>query len=156
MNLIEKLGGYTEAKRAVENDVLEQFAPYTHETARKELLEYRREHKIYEVGDYVLTIDACFSVEPLKLVEYCGSEFKYTFPGHFGYILKSKMSTAWRHATDAEIEANKRLPHVGDTVSYGAYFCGEFETGRGKITQIDKDYITLDNHMIVDISEIVQ
>jgi len=54
MNLIEQLGGYDKAKRAIENDVLKDHAPYTYETAQRELLEYRRIHNKYECGDYVV------------------------------------------------------------------------------------------------------
>lgn len=53
-NLIEQLGGYEAAKRAIENGVLKDWAPCTYEVARRELLEYRRAHNIYEIGDFVM------------------------------------------------------------------------------------------------------
>ncbi len=61
MNLIEQLGGYGEAKRELElkeqNSVLQCCSAVTAEMIRDALLEYRRQHNIFEVGNLSLTID---------------------------------------------------------------------------------------------------
>ena len=51
MNLIEQLGGYERAKEHL-NDFNESFGYWC--DLNKELLEYRREHGIYEVGDFIM------------------------------------------------------------------------------------------------------
>ncbi len=99
MNLIEQLGGYECAKAEYSDPMYEDGELYTikatgtrffkHNLA-EELLEYRRQHNIFEVGDYV-----CFKTLGDGYVH------KYTKYHEFKYDLK--------HATDAEIEAGHRL-----------------------------------------------
>lgn len=77
---------------------------------RKALLEYRRQHNIYEAGDWIFTNNEDFSEEPCQLIEDMGYDFRYkTKSGRWGFIVKSFLPKAWRHAKDEEIEANKRL-----------------------------------------------
>lgn len=66
---------------------------------------------MFKVGDFVLPISNEFSNEVCELTEdYIGQDFKYkTKNGGFGYIVKSFMSTAWRHATPQEIAAGHRI-----------------------------------------------
>ena len=114
MNLIKRYG-YDRAKRelalmdgssiAMISDSVEY-----REQVRAGLLEYRRENKIFEVGDFVLPISSEFSNEVLELTEdYVSFDFKYkSRNGGFGYIVKSFMPTRWRHATGKEIAQGYR------------------------------------------------
>ena len=72
---------------------------------------------MFKVGDFVLPISNKFSNEVCELTEdYVGQDFKYkTKKGGFGYIVKSFMPTAWRHATPEEIAAGHRIENdMGD------------------------------------------
>ena len=95
MNLIEQLGGYEKAKD--HRDYLIDFGnefnrPNKYEVNKinNALLEYRRQHNIFEVGDFV-----CFKTLGDGYVH------KYTKYHEFKYDLK--------HATDEEIKAGRRL-----------------------------------------------
>lgn len=90
MNLIERLGGYEAAKAEGEKWGFDDFL-------NNQLLEYRRQHNIFEVEDKVVVKAEPFWPEDY-LIQTVGQE-------HIG---KWYMS-AWRHATDAEIKAGKRL-----------------------------------------------
>lgn len=96
MNLIEQLGGYEIAKRELElkgqNSVLQCCIAVTAEMIRDALLEYRRQHNIFEVGDKVVWRKSLTPISSLMEVTDLDGE-------------------TWgiRHATDAEIEAGKRL-----------------------------------------------
>ena len=96
MNLIEQLGGYEKAK------VILQAVGHEHDAM---LLEYRRQHNIFEVGDKVVKtnpkikhahVRVVISTSPSggAVLDYQG--FPYKFP-------------CVRHATDEEIKACKRL-----------------------------------------------
>ena len=102
MNLIEQLGGYENAKRFLA-DILDNKSPC--EILTRELLEYRRQHNIFEVGDCVVKtnpkikhahVRVVISTSPSggAVLDYQG--FPYKFP-------------CIRHATDSEIKAGKRL-----------------------------------------------
>ena len=58
MNIIEQLGGYEKAKRELQlkeqNSVLQCCIAVTAEMIRDALLQYRRQHNIFEVGDCLL------------------------------------------------------------------------------------------------------
>lgn len=96
MNLIEQLGGYGCAKAEANAPVkLLNFLNY--DELNKQLLEYRRQHNIFEAGDKVVVKAEPFWPEDY-LIQTVGQE-------HIG---KWYMS-AWRHATDEEIKAGKRL-----------------------------------------------
>lgn len=56
MNLIEQLGGYNEAKKCLSTPIARECIK---NELRKELLEYRRENNIFEVGDVV--VGRCYS-----------------------------------------------------------------------------------------------
>ena len=95
MNLIEQLGGYEKAK------VILQAVGHEHDAM---LLEYRRQHNIFEVGDKVIGS---------KLFDDRIFEFQYYLP-ELSMAVISKDGAAiglnqLRHATDAEIKAGKRL-----------------------------------------------
>ncbi len=75
------------------------------------LLEYRRQHNIFEVGDSVLPISN-YSDQVHFLADWYieNLDFRYTTnSGSWGIIVKSLMDGAWRHATNEEIKAGKRL-----------------------------------------------
>lgn len=98
MNLIELLGGYERAKHEFEMiKEMKPIYPGEIETNDRLLLEYRRQHNIFEVGDKVVVKDHPFWPEDYVILT--------VEQEHIG---KWYMS-AWRHATDAEIKAGKRL-----------------------------------------------
>ena len=77
----------------------------------KAALENRRQHNIFEVGDSVLPIsnhsDQVYFLSDWYIEDL---DFRYTTnSGSWGIIVKSLMDGAWRHATDEEIKAGKRL-----------------------------------------------
>lgn len=106
MNLIEQLGGYERAKHEFEMiKEMKPIYPGEIETNNRLLLEYRRQHNIFEVGDKVVFKEKHNEVfsyshysEGLDL-HFFESEFNY------GHMDINKV----RHATDAEIKAGKRL-----------------------------------------------
>lgn len=107
MNLIEQLGGYEKAKREFElkeqNSVLQCCSAVTAEMIRDALLEYRRQHNIFEVGDKV--VHPKFSnMNIYEICEIKGDLFT-VFYDRKSHSFKSDV----RHATDAEIKAGKRL-----------------------------------------------
>ena len=98
MNLIEQLGGYERAKHEFEMiKEMKPIYPGEIETNDRLLLEYRRQHNIFEVGDKVVIKAEPFWPEDY-IIQTVGQE-------HIG---KWYMA-AWKHATDAEIKAGKRL-----------------------------------------------
>ena len=110
--LIANLGGYEKAKAKLHSMPL-----YSDKSLDKAmeidhaLLQYRREHGIFEVGDNVVSISG-HSDEVHFLSDWYieNLDFRYTTKsGAWGVIVKSCMNGVWRHATDAEIKANKRL-----------------------------------------------
>ena len=96
MNLIEQLGGYEAAKAEGEKWGFDDFL-------NNQLLQYRRQHNIFEVGD--------------KVVSKKNNEFVYTVitvDGGLGRLKNVLFDHVYplhdfRHANDAEIEAGKRL-----------------------------------------------
>jgi len=122
MDLIEKLGGYEKAKAIVTQNIkdfeeaVDEVGIYhpssgwiVHEDLVKELLQYRREHNIYEEGDKVVMISKrrapklwtwihTTNWRPNHSLLDCGENLLYPFS-----------NDEFRHATDAEIDANRRL-----------------------------------------------
>ena len=105
MNLIEQLGGYEKAKavqiRRAMDGILHEYDFQLVDA----LLEYRRQHNIFEVGDCVVKtnpkikhahVRAVISTSPSggAVLDYQG--FPYKFP-------------CVRHATTQEIQAGRRL-----------------------------------------------
>ena len=100
MNLIEQLGGYEAAKAGGEEWGFDDFL-------NNQLLEYRRQHNIFEVGDKVIGS---------KLFDDRIFEFQYYLP-ELSMAVISKDGAAiglnqLRHATPEEIKAGKRLEIV--------------------------------------------
>lgn len=114
MNLIEQLGGYEKAKRELElkeqNSILQCCASVTDDMIRSAMLDYRRQHNIFEVGDYFVNYadDAVYTALSIdqnnRMHGKSGDKNVWTYFGRFGL----------RHATDAEIKAGKRLEPAND------------------------------------------
>lgn len=109
MNLIEQLGGYERAKHEFEMiKEMKPIYPGEIETNDRLLLEYRRQHKIFEVGDKVVFrecsgIGGASDAIDLMTVKSIDA---------FGVRMTNSLCP-WaiqiRHATDEEIKAGKRL-----------------------------------------------
>lgn len=116
MNLIEQLGGYERAKAflnatsyTIDELIMMQRSGLRPQHVEKALLEYRRQHNIFEVGDKVVS-----KYENLNLFGDVVLEIEYfrklssvvwvRFTNENDYRVD-----ALRHATDAEIQAGKRL-----------------------------------------------
>ena len=99
MNLIEQLGGYERAKYFSENSAM---VGGKREKLKLELLEYRRENNIFEVGDYILTNDDA-SDGKVYVVEknHMNEHFKIRSKDGFRYCRIWRIE---RHATDDEIK----------------------------------------------------
>ncbi|WP_180172778.1 hypothetical protein [Acinetobacter sp. YH01025] len=103
--VISDFGGYEKCK-----DILSQpnidFIMNVH-GLREHMLKYRRQHNIFEVGDYVLRKDGFANVLKITAID----------EGHADLIRKVDGEPRWsrfkladiRHATDDEIKAGKRL-----------------------------------------------
>ena len=98
MNLIEQLGGYEAAKNQAKDKSIGFLVDINNE-----LLEYRRQHNIFEVGDKVIKTHPKNTILWPVLGVYKN-----------GGVWLDYMGFCWkpprvRHATDAEIKAGKRL-----------------------------------------------
>ena len=112
MNLIEQLGGYERAKDGLHRLKLEKKDLLTcgdfvvvESEIDAALIEYRRQHNIFETDDYIIH-DGELKVFALlsSAVEGCA---------YIGYAYAENGEMAhkdeFRHATDEEIKAGKRL-----------------------------------------------
>ena len=106
MNLIEQLGGYDRAK--IRLDGAEQSLSYYKDLSAA-LLEYRRQHNIFEVGDKVVYTGRANDNDLYTVKEiYTGNDFVFGDNGadkNFWILFLGEI----RHATDEEIKAGKRL-----------------------------------------------
>ena len=111
MDLIEQLGGYEKAKavqiRRAMDGILHEYDFQLVDT----LLEYRRQHNIFEVGDKVVYRD--LPHERLFSVRFVGDDEIVVYElwdemGAKTFTEKHPYSDI-DHATDAEIKAGKRL-----------------------------------------------
>lgn len=102
MNIIEQLGGYEKAKEWV-NPSIEAISQ---EVLKSELLEYRRQHNIFEVGD--LVIDTNHKDSNTQEVKSLSGNKIEVFHKNKAYYYATYIFS-FRHATDAEIKAGKRL-----------------------------------------------
>lgn len=120
MNLIEQLGGYECAAYEYKNTLLADDFPYvikatgtkfTRPELGDELLEHRRQHNIFEVGDRVVFKD----VEKFKdnMLQVAHVELQKVLDiksGLNGYTSFDEI----RHAEPEELEAGKRLEVKSD------------------------------------------
>ena len=110
MNLIEQLGGYERAKAflnatsfTIDELIMMQRSGLRTQHVEKALLEYRRQHNIFEVGDKVIKTHPKNTIlwPVLGVYKNGGVWLDYK-----GFCWKPP---SVRHATDAEIKAGKRL-----------------------------------------------
>lgn len=110
MNLIEKLGGYERAKDGLHRLKLEKKDLLTcgdlvvvESEIDAALLEYRRQHNIFEVGDFIFhpMFGALFEIKRIAEKYVVAS----TKSGYETKLLIELIS----HATDKEAKAGKRL-----------------------------------------------
>jgi len=97
VNLIERLGGYEAAKAEGEEWGFDDFL-------NNQLLEYRRQHNVYEESDKIVFIDDFMHGELMAVA--------WTRKGEVWMDEGAKRCTDLsmiRHATDEEIKAGKRL-----------------------------------------------
>ena len=107
MNLIEQLGGYERAKYKFE--MIKEMKPVylgEIETNNRLLLEYRRQHNIFEVGDKVVSRCADKEIRIFTYQETIGRNILVKCKKGKGYCYPKKW---FSHANDAEIKAGKRL-----------------------------------------------
>jgi hypothetical protein len=100
VNLIEQLGGYEKASEVVKKIDIRSDR---YKRLKAALLEYRRQHNIFEVGDKVIKTHPKNTIlwPVLGVYKNGGVWLDYK-----GFCWKPPRV---RHATDAEIEAGKRL-----------------------------------------------
>lgn len=110
MNLIEQLGGYERAKDGLHRLKLEKKDLLTcgdlvvvESEIDAALIEYRRQHNIFEVGDKVVSIDK-YSNDMIFTITELTSKNVFTSM-EFGEIAYSFV----RHAKAEEIKAGRRL-----------------------------------------------
>lgn len=109
MNIFEQYGGYEVVKQAVSN-YKQSGDMVTAAGLELKCLEYRREHNIFEHGDYIVWL---FDYEPAHLyqVKYI-TENGYSYGndwGWYGVLSNEGVEYNFRHATDEEIKAGRRL-----------------------------------------------
>lgn len=111
MNIIEQLGGYEKAKRELQlkeqNSVLQCCIAVTAEMIRDALLEYRRQQNIFDAGD--LVIDTNYKDSDVQEIKSVNGNRIEVFHKNKSYYFATFIFS-FRHATDAEIKAGRRLP----------------------------------------------
>ena len=103
-DLIEHFGGYEKCKEIV-NQPLVDFA-MTAQALREAMLEYRREHGIFEVGDAVTSKGYEGNIHYVKEVV---SEDSMIIFSNFMACPQCVFKDSFRHATPEEIAAGHRL-----------------------------------------------
>ena len=107
MNLIEQLGGYERAKHEFEMiKEMKPIYPGEIETNDRLLLQYRRQHNIFEFGDKVVSRCADKEIRIFTYQETIGRNILVKCKKGKGYCYPKKW---FSHANDAEIKAGKRL-----------------------------------------------
>ena len=104
MNLIEQLGGYENAKERLKRENVLTDSDYNY--GQKKLLEYRRQYNIFEVGD--LVIDTKYKDSDVQEIKSVNGNRITVFHKEKEYYF-STFNFSFRHATDEEIKAGKRL-----------------------------------------------
>lgn len=118
MNLIEQLGGYEKTKRELElkeqNSVFQCCTAVDAEMIRSALLQHRREHGIFEVGDLVcyrggMASNPFWDLSSIFLISEIWDEeidLKISMTDSGCFPVRPHQID---HASDKEIKANKRL-----------------------------------------------
>lgn len=115
MNLIEQLGGYEKASedfKKLHLNLKEQQKSNkvfmdAFDALKTELLEYRRQHNIFEVGDKVVYVDD-FMPDSVSVVSEVND--RVWLNGNNAVCIKEMI----KHAEDEEIKAGKRLEVKSD------------------------------------------
>lgn len=100
MNLIEQLGGYEETKKHLDSCWCDDD---NRAYLLGKLLEYRRKHNIFEVGDKVVSKNGCELVSEITYLQGGLAKIKNEKFDHV-YSLQD-----FRHAEPEEIAAGRRL-----------------------------------------------
>lgn len=115
MNLIEQLGGYEKAKEILSRERnSENIDPVIYLNGNEilidaicdALLEYRRQHNIFEKEDFVVHI--FYKGSKVQRVKGVAGDYIYVFSHDESYQYKA-YGPDFRHANDEEIKAGKRL-----------------------------------------------
>ena len=116
MNLIEQLGGYERAKalRALPVTTYDCGVRFSREELERAMLEYRRQHNIFEVGDKVvykpsMVQGVIFTVIGFDDFGWMKTEAFFEGFDHPKRFSEDPPFSDIRHATDEEIKAGKRL-----------------------------------------------
>ena len=102
MNLIEQLGGYEEAKDTQRQRALSGLLHDYDWELHSALLEYRRQHNIFEIGDKVVYVDD-FMPDSVSVVSEVND--RVWLNGNNAVCIKEMI----KHAENEEIKAGKRL-----------------------------------------------
>ena len=87
-----------------------QWNPHDSYFWNKANLEYRRQHNIFEVGDKVIIVQKVWGEDPWDDLCYVFNAKTHHIVGvGIDISVGFGSSQAYRHATDAEIKAGKRL-----------------------------------------------
>lgn len=106
-SLIDTLGNYEVAKE-IYND--EDSFLYMNFTLQRELLKYRREHNIFEVGDYFCYADKYLSTDPLDGEVHAMVHQLDELDFMCGWIQNIlERGGVIRHANDDEIKTKRRM-----------------------------------------------
>ena len=108
MNIIEKLGGYEVAKKHLDSSWCDDD---NREYLLEKLLEYRKQHNIFEVDDLVVEISESPETSILKVIhmgEYLMVCENDSLTASYG-VLNEKPSFYVKHATEEEIKVGHRL-----------------------------------------------
>ncbi|WP_180139002.1 hypothetical protein [Acinetobacter sp. YH12043] len=110
MNIFEKYGGYEAVKQAAVN-YKNSGDRVTAAGLELQCLEYRRQHNIFEVGDYFCYESKYLSNDPVDGDAYKKLNQLDSIDFECGWVESAlKRGGIIRHATDEEIKAGKRLP----------------------------------------------
>ena len=110
MSLIEQLGGYENAKKRLKRDNVLNDEDFNY--GQRQLLEYRRQHNIFEVGD--LVIDTNYKDSDVQEVKSVNGNKIEVFHKNKAYYFATYIFS-FRHASDAEIKAGKRLEILNES-----------------------------------------
>lgn len=103
MNLIEQLGGYAEAKKCLSTPTARDCIK---DELRKELLEYRRENGIFEVGDKVVFVSEEMDFLDDDQIHSISVITENNLPKVCGIYVSFEVI---KHATDDEIKVGHRI-----------------------------------------------
>lgn len=104
MNIIEQLGGYKETKKHLDSCWCDDD---NRAYLLEKLLEYRRQHNIFEVGD--LVIDTNYKDSDVQEIKSVNGNRIEVFHKNKSYYFATYIFS-FRHATPEEIKAGRRLP----------------------------------------------